>query len=157
MSRKEEYKLQNEQFLEQLRTAEGIKELPCGILYRVLEEGRDGPTPRLNSVVSVHYKGTLINGREFDNSWKRNCPEAFRLNEVIEGWQIALLRMHPGSRWIVYIPYTMGYGTRTSGPIPAYSTLICPCAGAFPERCGLSAGTFRTEGILLIFNKYYRL
>ena len=78
----------------------------------------------LNSVVSVHYKGTLINGREFDNSWKRNCPEAFRLNEVIEGWQIALLRMHPGSRWIVYIPYTMGYGTRTSGPIPAYSTLI---------------------------------
>ena len=48
----------------------------------------------------------------------------FRLNEVIEGWQIALLRMHPGSRWIVYIPYTMGYGTRTSGPIPAYSTLI---------------------------------
>ena len=87
MSRKEEYKLQNEQFLEQLRTAEGIKELPCGILYR-------------------------------------NCPEAFRLNEVIEGWQIALLRMHPGSRWIVYIPYTMGYGTRTSGPIPAYSTLI---------------------------------
>ena len=61
MSRKEEYKLQNEQFLEQLRTAEGIKELPCGILYRVLEEGRDGPTPRLNSVVSVHYKGTLIN------------------------------------------------------------------------------------------------
>ena len=52
MSRKEEYKLQNEQFLEQLRTAEGIKELPCGILYRVLEEGRDGPTPRLNSVVS---------------------------------------------------------------------------------------------------------
>ena len=73
MSRKEEYKLQNEQFLEQLRTAEGIKELPCGILYRVLEEGRDGPTPRLNSVVSVHYKGTLINGREFDNSWKRKC------------------------------------------------------------------------------------
>lgn len=88
MSRKEEYKLQNEQFLEQLRTAEGIKELPCGILYRVLEEGRDGPTPRLNSVVSVHYKGTLINGREFDNSWKRNCPEAFRLNEVIEGWRL---------------------------------------------------------------------
>ena len=65
-----------------------------------------------------------LNGREFDNSWKRKCPEAFRLNEVIEGWQIALLRMHPGSRWIVYIPYTMGYGTRTSGPIPAYSTLI---------------------------------
>lgn len=124
MGRKEEYKLQNEQFLERLRAEEGIKELPCGILYRVVEEGGDGPAPRLNSVVSVHYKGTLINGREFDNSWKRNCPEAFRLNEVIEGWQIALQRMHPGSRWIVYIPYAVGYGTRASGPIPAYSTLI---------------------------------
>ena len=124
MGRKEEYKLQNEQFLERLRMEEGINELPSGILYRVVEEGRDGPVPRLNSVVSVHYKGTLVNGREFDNSWKRNCPEAFRLNEVIEGWQIALQRMHPGSRWIVYIPYAMGYGTRASGPIPAYSTLI---------------------------------
>lgn len=62
--------------------------------------------------------------REFDNSWRRNYPEAFRLNEVIEGWQIALQRMHIGDHWIVYIPYTMGYGTRTSGPIPAFSTLI---------------------------------
>ena len=124
MGRKEEYKLQNEQFLERLRTEEGINELPCGIFYRVLEEGRDGPVPRLNSIVSVHYKGTLINGREFDNSWKRNCPEAFRLNEVIEGWQIALQRMRPGSRWIIYSPSTMGYGSRSSGPIPSYSTLI---------------------------------
>ena len=98
MSRKEEYKLQNEQFLEQLRTAEGIKELPCGILYRVLEEGRDGPTPRLNSVVSVHYKGTLINGREFDNSWKRKCPEAFRLNEVIESLD-CIYPLHHGIRY----------------------------------------------------------
>lgn len=124
MGKKEEYKLQNEQFLEQLRAEEGIQELPCGILYRVVEEGTDGPTPRLNSVVSVHYKGTLINGREFDNSWKRNCPEAFRLNEVISGWQIALQRMHTGDHWIVYIPQAMGYGTRPSGPIPACSTLI---------------------------------
>ena len=77
-----------------------------------------------NSIVSVHYKGTLINGREFDNSWKRNCPEAFRLNEVIDGWQIALQQMRVGDHWMVYIPYTVGYGTRTSGPIPAFSTLI---------------------------------
>ena len=124
MGKKEEYKFKNEQYLESLRTEEEVKELAAGVLYRTLETGQGSTSPRLNSVVSVHYKGTLINGREFDNSWKRNCPEAFRLNEVIEGWQIALLRMHPGSRWIVYIPYTMGYGTRTSGPIPAYSTLI---------------------------------
>lgn len=124
MSRKEEYKQQNEQFLMALRSEEDIKELPAGVLYRVLEAGQGGVTPRRNSVVSVHYKGTLINGREFDNSWKRNCPEAFRLSEVIEGWQIALQQMHVGDRWIIYIPYTVGYGTRTSGPIPAYSTLI---------------------------------
>ena len=80
--------------------------------------------PRPVPTVWCHYKGTLINGREFDNSWKRNCPEAFRLNEVIEGWQIALQKMRVGDHWIVYIPYNMGYGTRTSGPIPAFSTLI---------------------------------
>lgn len=124
MGRKEEYKLQNESYMESLRTEEDIKELPCGILYRVLEEGTGDSTPRLNSIVTVHYRGSLINGREFDNSWRRNYPEAFRLNEVIEGWQIALQRMHIGDHWIVYIPYTMGYGTRTSGPIPAFSTLI---------------------------------
>ena len=76
------------------------------------------------SVVSIHYKGTLINGREFDNSWKRGCPEAFRLNQVIEGWQLALQEMRVGDRWIIYIPYSLGYGNRASGPIPAFSTLI---------------------------------
>lgn len=124
MSRKEEYKTKNEQFLEELRAENEIKELPAGILYRVIEAGQGSNTPRPNSIVSVHYKGTLINGREFDNSWTRNCPEAFRLNEVIEGWQIALQQMHVGDRWIIYIPYAVGYGKRASGPIPAYSTLI---------------------------------
>ncbi|MCE8540694.1 FKBP-type peptidyl-prolyl cis-trans isomerase [Bacteroides fragilis] len=124
MGRKEEYKLQNEQFMQALRAEAAVYELPCGILYKVLEEGSGTATPRPGSVVSVHYRGTLINGREFDNSWKRNCPEAFRLSEVIEGWQIALQKMRVGDRWIIYIPYTMGYGTRTSGPIPAFSTLV---------------------------------
>ncbi len=124
MGRKEEYKLQNEQFLSQLRSEPGIKELPCGILYRIMEKGKGGETPRLNSIVTVHYKGSLINGREFDNSWKRRCQEAFRLNQVIKGWQIALQQMHIGDCWMVYIPFTMGYGTRSNGPIPAFSTLV---------------------------------
>ena len=93
MGKKEEYKLKNEQFLQNLRTEEGVKELAAGVLYRILESGQgSSATPCPNSIVSVHYKGTLINGREFDNSWKRNCPEAFRLNEVIDGWQIACSR-----------------------------------------------------------------
>ena len=66
----------------------------------------------------------IIDGREFDNSYERNCPEAFRLCDVIDGWQLALQRMRAGDKWIIYIPYTMGYGTRASGPIPAFSTLV---------------------------------
>lgn len=124
MSKKEEYKLRNEQYLLELHEDSEIKELPCGVLYRVLEEGNGGNKPRANSVVSVHYRGMLINGREFDNSWKRNCPEAFRLNEVIEGWQIALQYMSAGDRWMIYIPYSVGYGTRGDSTIPGYSTLI---------------------------------
>ena len=103
---------------------EGVKKLAGGILYKVTEQGSGTVSPRLDNVVSVHYRGTLMNGREFDNSYERNCPEAFRLNQVIEGWQIALQQMHVGHKWIIYIPYTVGYGNRASGPIPAFSTLI---------------------------------
>ena len=116
MSRKEEYKEKNLLYLDEIASEEGTQTLPCGILYKV--------SPNRENVVSVHYKGTLINGREFDNSWKRGCPEAFRLNQVIEGWQLALQEMRVGDRWIIYIPYSLGYGNRASGPIPAFSTLI---------------------------------
>lgn len=123
-NKKEEYKEQNQQFLEETASQEGVSKLPCGVLYKVLEQGTGTVLPQLSSVVTVHYRGTLINGREFDNSWKRSCPEAFRLNQVIEGWQQALQQMHVGDKWIVYIPYTLGYGNRPSGPIPAFSTLV---------------------------------
>lgn len=123
-NKKEEYKEQNLLFLEETAAQEGVSKLPCGVLYKVLERGTGTVSPQLSSVVTVHYRGTLINGREFDNSWKRSCPEAFRLNQVIEGWQQALQQMHVGDKWIVYIPYTLGYGNRPSGPIPAFSTLV---------------------------------
>lgn len=123
-NRKEEYKEQNLLFLEEIALQEGVKKLAGGILYKVTEPGGGTVSPRLDNVVSVHYRGTLIDGREFDNSYERNCPEAFRLNQVIEGWQIALQQMHVGDKWVVYIPYTSGYGNRASGPIPAFSTLI---------------------------------
>ena len=109
MGRKQEYKETNLEFLKELSSQEGVYALPCGIYYKV---------------VTVHYKGSLINGRVFDNSYERNCPEAFRLCDVIDGWQLALQRMRAGDKWIIYIPYTMGYGTRASGPIPAFSTLV---------------------------------
>ena len=107
-----------------MATGEGVVKLPCGVLYKEIEKGTGVVSPELTDVVSVHYRGTLANGREFDNSWKRGMSGAFRLNQVIEGWQEALRRMHVGDRWMIYIPYTLGYGTRTSGPIPGYSTLL---------------------------------
>ena len=124
MSKKEIYKQKNIQFLKDLSTEEGIMSLPHGIYYKVLETGEGKVSPTVRSIVSVHYRGTLIDGKEFDNSYKRNCPEAFRLCDVIDGWQIALQQMHVGDKWIIYIPSEMGYGSKASGPIPGFSTLI---------------------------------
>ena len=123
MARKEEYKLKNDAFFEEMRSAEGINRIG-GILYRVVNEGDGKGVVKPNSVVTVHYRGTLIDGREFDNSWKRGCPEAFRVNGLIEGFSMALLNMHIGDRWVVYIPQELGYGRRASGPIPGCSTLV---------------------------------
>ncbi|MCD8267624.1 MAG: FKBP-type peptidyl-prolyl cis-trans isomerase [Parabacteroides sp.] len=123
-NRKEEYREENSTYLAEMALQEGVKQLSGGVLYKVIESGSGTVTPSAGSVVSVHYRGTLINGREFDNSYKRNCPEAFRLNQVIEGWQIALQQMHVGDKWIIYIPAALGYGNRASGPIPGGSILI---------------------------------
>ena len=124
MSKKEIYKQKNIQFLKDLPAEEGIQSLPCGIYYKVLQSGEGKVSPTVRSIVSVHYKGYLIDGKEFDNSYKRNCPEAFRLCEVIDGWPLALQQMHVGDKWVIYIPSEMGYGSKASGPIPGFSTLI---------------------------------
>ena len=124
MSKKEIYKQKNIQFLKDLSAEEGIMSLPRGIYYKVLEQGNGNISPTVRSIVSVHYRGTLIDGKEFDNSYKRNYPEAFRLCDVIDGWQIALQQMHVGDKWIIYIPYELGYGSKACAGIPAFSTLI---------------------------------
>ena len=124
MSKKEIYKQKNIQFLKDLSAEESIMSLPRGIYYKVLEQGNGNTSPTVRSIVSVHYRGTLIDGKEFDNSYKRNCPEAFRLCDVIDGWQIALQQMHVGDKWMIYIPYELGYGSKACAGIPAFSTLI---------------------------------
>ena len=124
MSKKQDHLRANQEYLTAKAQEEGLKSLPKGILYKVINEGTGTTCPTLRSIVCVHYRGTLINGREFDNSYQRGYPEAFRLNEVIEGWQIALSQMHAGDKWEIYIPAEMGYGKRSSGPIPGGSTLI---------------------------------
>lgn len=124
MKKKEQYKQQNEEFLTELASQEGIISLGGGVLYKVLQhgEGKGPVTPR--SIVTCHYKGSLINGKVFDNSWERNCPEAFRVNDLIEGFQMALCNMHVGDHWEVYIPWQKGYGKRSDADIPGYSTLV---------------------------------
>ena len=118
-----DYKEANIRFLEENLEKEGVMELHCGIQYKILLKGT-GPVPTAKNTVKVHYRGTLIDGKVFDDSFARKRPEIFKVKEVIEGWQEALRRMHVGDRWMIYIPYTLGYGTRTSGPIPGYSTLL---------------------------------
>ena len=124
MSKKQDYLRANQEFLTQKAQEEGIKSLPKGILYKVITEGSGTTCPTHRSIVCVHYRGTLTNGREFDNSYDRGYPEAFRLNEVIEGWQIALSKMHSGDKWEIYVPAEMGYGKFSQPGIPGGSTLI---------------------------------
>ena len=124
MSKKEEYKQRNEDFLVDLARREEVCALDGGVLYKVLAqgEGRGNVTPR--SIVTCHYKGSLVSGKVFDNSWERNCPEAFRVCDLIEGFQTALCNMHIGDHWEVYIPWQKGYGKRSDADIPGYSTLV---------------------------------
>lgn len=122
---KKGYTEKNEAFLEDIRRKEGVKELRGGVLYEVVAEGEGDRQPSPRSIVTCHYKGSLINGKVFDSSYARKCPEAFRVNELISGFQIALVNMRIGDHWIVYIPSDMGYGDRGAGrDIPGHSTLI---------------------------------
>lgn len=120
-----EYKQKNEAFMQALRDGEEeLLEISQGVLVKILKSGDGDRCPRAGNVVTVNYKGSLISGKVFDSSYERGYPEAFRLSDLIVGWQIALTQMHIGDHWIVYIPWEVGYGTRANGNIPAYSTLV---------------------------------
>ena len=121
---KKEYKAKNLQFMQDLATQEDVYPLPGGLYYKCLEKGTGTVSPNARSIVTVYYKGSLIDGKVFDNSYENDYPEAFRLCDVIVGWQIALQKMHEGDRWIIYVPADRGYGPKPSGPIPGNSTLI---------------------------------
>lgn len=119
-----EYKAENEIFLADNKTKEGVKTTASGLQYKVIKEGK-GEIPTETSRVKVHYKGTLIDGTEFDSSYKRNEPATFGVNQVIKGWTEALKLMPVGSKWELYIPQELAYGDRqTGGQIKPFSTLI---------------------------------
>ena len=119
-----EYKAENEKFLADNKTKEGVKTTASGLQYKVIKEGK-GEIPTETSRVKVHSKGTLIDGTEFDSSYKRNEPATFGVNQVIKGWTEALKLMPVGSKWELYIPQELAYGDRqTGGQIKPFSTLI---------------------------------
>lgn len=123
-------KAAGEKFLAENKTKEGVVTTESGLQYKILTKGT-GAIPADSSKVKVHYKGTLIDGTEFDSSYKhkdkdgKTQPASFRADQVIKGWTEALTMMPVGSKWELYIPYDLAYGSReTGGPIKPFSTLI---------------------------------
>lgn len=112
-----------EKFLAENKTKEGVQETASGLQYKVIKMGK-GAIPTATDKVSVHYRGTLIDGTEFDSSYKRNKPTTFAANQVIKGWTEALTMMPVGSKWQLYIPEYLAYGSRNQGQIKPFSTLI---------------------------------
>ncbi|MBR1803394.1 MAG: FKBP-type peptidyl-prolyl cis-trans isomerase, partial [Muribaculaceae bacterium] len=102
----------------------GVKPLTKGIYYKVLAEGNtESPCPTVSNVITAHYTGRTIDGKEFDSS-RGGAPLACRLRDLIEGWVIAMQQMHIGDKWELYIPAEMGYGKFSQPGIPGGSTLI---------------------------------
>ena len=120
----EKNKTEGAKFLEENKKKEGVKSTASGLQYKVLKEG-NGAQPKKTDTVTVNYRGTLINGTEFDSSYKRGQPATFPVNGVIPGWTEALQLMKVGSKYQLVVPSNLAYGERSVGPdIGANSTLI---------------------------------
>jgi FKBP-type peptidyl-prolyl cis-trans isomerase FklB len=117
-------KAEGEAFLAENKKKEGVKTLPSGLQYKVIKAGA-GKKPKADDTVTVNYQGTLINGAEFDSSYKRGQPATFRVSGVMPGWGEALQLMGEGAKWQLFIPSNLAYGERgTSGIIGPNATLI---------------------------------
>lgn len=116
-------RIAGEDFLKENAKRKEVKTTPSGLQYEVLTAGT-GDIPNQADRVKVNYQGTLIDGTEFDSSYKRGQPATFGCSQVIKGWTEALTMMPVGSKWKLYIPQELAYGERESGKIPPYSALI---------------------------------
>ena len=113
-----------DEFLAKNKTQEGVVTLKSGLQYKVINSGT-GPSPKASDKVTTHYRGTLIDGTEFDSSYSRNKPSSFPVKGVIPGWVEALQLMHVGDKWQLFIPSDLAYGKRAVGKvIKENSTLI---------------------------------
>lgn len=112
----EQNKVKSEAFLAENRNKTNIQALPSGVQYRVIEEGT-GPRPGMESTVRLHYRGSKIDGLEFDSSFARGVPEELVVNATLAGWQEVLPLMKQGSTWQVFLPPELAFGERGSPPI----------------------------------------
>jgi len=121
----EKNKKEGEAFLAANKKKDGVKVLPSGLQYKVLNEGK-GKMPKATDKVTVNYRGTLVDGTEFDSSYKRGQPASFQVSGVIPGWIEALQLMKEGSKWQLVIPSNLAYGERGTqgGPIGPNAVLI---------------------------------
>jgi len=124
---KEQYKDvadESEAFLEKNKSEEGVEVTETGLQYKVITMG-EGPRPKPEDKVRVHYTGTLVNGNKFDSSYDRGEPAEFNVRGVISGWTEGLQLMPVGSKFMFYIPYNLAYGTRGAGQdVPPFAALI---------------------------------
>ena len=114
------------EYLKANKLKEGVVETSSGLQYRVLKEGPEGgPSPSVSTPCSCHYRGTTIDGKEFDSSYSRGQPTTFAPNQVIKGWTEAMQLMKEGDTWELYIPSDLAYGDRGAGrSIPGGAALI---------------------------------
>ena len=119
----EENKKAGEAFLAENRKKEGVITLDSGLQYKVIKAG-EGPVPKKTDAVRCHYRGTLLDGTQFDSSYDRGEAAEFRVDQLIPGWTEALQLMSSGSKWELYIPSYLAYGARRAGQIGPNSTLI---------------------------------
>ena len=110
----EKNKVEGEKFLAENKGKEGIQTLPSGLQYKVITPGK-GKKPGLTDTVTAHYRGTLVDGTEFDSSYRRGQPANFQVNGVIRGWTEALQLMEEGAKWQLFIPPSLAYGDRGAG------------------------------------------
>ena len=112
----EKNKADGERFLAENAKKEGVKVLSSGLQYKEITPGT-GKSPKTDDTVTTHYKGTLIDGTEFDSSYKRGQPATFPVSGVIPGWTEALLLMKEGAKWQLFVPSNLAYGERGAGQV----------------------------------------
>ena len=112
-----------DEFLENNKSKNGIVVLPSGVQYRIIEEG-DGSRPGMEDTVRVHYRGSKINGHEFDSSFARGVPEEFPVNTVLRGWQEVLPLMKTGATWQIFVPPELAFGARGNPPVGPNEALM---------------------------------